>query len=112
LSRRTRLAPAGASPAACSAADVPQNKNEKIEKEAFRHPTKLQIDKSNQEQSMSSPGKRLKTIFRAVRGANGTEYAIILLVVGVGSMVAIIAAGKTQLGDYEESRDLVLVPAI
>jgi len=53
-----------------------------------------------------------KAIRRAgMRGASTAEYLVLVAFMGLGVSVALIARGKTMLTDYENARDLVLLPA-
>ena len=46
-----------------------------------------------------------------VRGSSTAEYIALVGVVGLVAMYAFVARGKTMLTDYENARDLVLMPA-
>lgn len=53
-----------------------------------------------------------KTIRRSrVRGSATVQYMVLVGVVGLAVAIALAARGKTMLTDYENARDLVLIPA-
>ena len=46
-----------------------------------------------------------------VRGSASVQYVSLVGVVGLAVAIALAARGKTMLVDYENARDLVLIPA-
>lgn len=61
---------------------------------------------------MRETTRQLRRRSRGVRGAVMTEYAITVGLLGLVVAAALVARGDMLLLDYDNARDLVLVPAL